>query len=256
MRELIPKEKLTAYQRWEVAAFDEQQRAVPEIDDEPLPDAPAGEEVMAELPVVEPIVAQEVPTEPVMVLPTAEEIDQIHREAHATGYTAGYAAGFQEGIVAAQETAKHMAQLMDGLQQALASVDQEMADQLLALAIDIARQVLRQSLHLRPELLLPVVREAISALHVHGGQALLFVNPTDRELVREHLGEQLSNRNWRLLDDPTLTAGGCRVEVAASEVDATLETRWRRVIETIGVSEDWLPSEKSMATGDEHSRRQ
>ncbi|MBL8397769.1 MAG: flagellar assembly protein FliH [Candidatus Accumulibacter sp.] len=255
MRELIPKEKLTAYQRWEIAAFDEQQRAESEIEDEPILGEPA-KEAEVEPRVVEPITAQEVPSEPVIALPTAEEIDQIHREAHATGYTAGYAAGFQEGIVVAQETAKQMARLMDGLQQALTGVDQAVADQLLALAIDIARQVLRQSLRVRPELLLPVVREAVSALHGHGGQALLFVNPADGELVREHLGEQLAHRNWRILDDPTLTAGGCRVEVAASEVDATLETRWRRVIETIGINEDWLPSEKSIVPGDEHNRRQ
>jgi flagellar assembly protein FliH len=34
--------------------------------------------------------------------------------------------------------------------------------------------------------------------------------------------------------------GGCRVELGASEVDATLETRWRRVLESIGVSQEWL----------------
>jgi hypothetical protein len=48
--------------------------------------------------------------------------------------------------------------------------------------------------------------------------------------------------HWRIIDDSTLTAGGCRVELGASEVDATLETRWRRVIEAIGVSQEWLRS--------------
>lgn len=253
MSKLIPKEKLTAYQRWEIAAFDEQQRASTladdEMVDEEVVEAPAPEPLAEEPPVpVEP------PAEPTVPLPTAEEIEQIHREAHHAGYTAGYAEGFQTGMLAAQGNASQIASLVDGLQQALARVDQEIADQLLALSIEIARQVLRQSLRLQPELLLPVVREAVSTLQVHGGQALLFVNPADGELVRAQLGELLQHRNWRILDDSTLTAGGCRVEVAASEVDATVETRWRRVLEAIGVSEDWL-SEKTGVPSDGRARR-
>ena len=58
--------------------------------------------------------------------------------------------------------------------------------------------------------------------------------------MREHLGEQLPHINWRIVEDGALPPGGCRVEVGASEVDATLETRWRRVVEGIGISEDWL----------------
>ena len=252
MSKLIPKEKLTAYQRWEIAAFDEQQRATTEPDDE-MADDETVEPPKPEPLAVEPPAIVELPTEPAIPLPTAEEIEQIHREAHNTGYTAGYAEGFQAGMLAAQENASQIADLLDGLQQALAKVDQDIADQLLALAIEIARQVLRQSLRLQPELLLPVVREAVSTLQVHGGQALLFVNPVDGELVRSQLGEQLTHRNWRILDDSTLTAGGCRVEVAASEVDATIETRWRRVLEAIGVSEDWL-TEKTALSSDERSR--
>ena len=33
---------------------------------------------------------------------------------------------------------------------------------------------------------------------------------------------------------------GAGLEVGASEVDATLETRWRRVIDAIGISPEWL----------------
>jgi flagellar assembly protein FliH len=99
---------------------------------------------------------------------------------------------------------------------------------------------LRQSLRVQPELLLPVVMEAVTTLHPHHGQPLLYVHPDDAAMVRRHLGEQLSHSNWRIVEDSTLTTGGCRVELGASEVDATLETRWRRVIEAIGVSQEWL----------------
>ncbi len=160
----------------------------------------------------------------------------MHRDAHETGYAAGYA----EGIEAARAVATSIATLMNSLQQALAAIDQRVADQLLALAIEIANQVLRQSLRVQPELLLPVVREAVTTLHPHHGQPLLYVHPDDAALVRRHLGEQLAHSNWRIVEDSTLTTGGCRVELGASEVDATLETRWRRVIAAIGVNQEWL----------------
>jgi len=57
---------------------------------------------------------------------------------------------------------------------------------------------------------------------------VLFVHPDDAVLIRAELSDQLANNNWRLVEDANLTAGGCRVELGASEVDATLETRWRR----------------------------
>jgi hypothetical protein len=82
---------------------------------------------------------------------------------------------------------------MDNLQQALAGIDQERRRSVAGLAIEIANQVLRQSLRLQPELILPVVREAVTTLHPHHGQPLLFVHPDDAALVRSHLGEQLAH---------------------------------------------------------------
>ena len=76
--------------------------------------------------------------------------------------------------------------------------------------------------------------------HGNTGHPVLFAHPQDAALIRSHLGDQLAHNNWRIIEDQTLTPGGCRVELGSSEVDATLETRWRRVIESIGINQDWL----------------
>jgi flagellar assembly protein FliH len=193
MSHWLPKEKLTAYQRWEVAAFDEEQRAAKTSAALAPPVIEAAPAAVAE-------VAAEEPQESV-VLPTAADIERMHSEAQAAGYAAGYGAGYGEGITAAQVSAAAIATLMDQLTQALVAIDQEVADQLLALAVEIAQQVLRQSLRLQPELILPVVREAVTTLHPHHGQPLLFVHPDDALLVRSQLGEQLAHSNWRIIDE-------------------------------------------------------
>jgi flagellar assembly protein FliH len=228
MSGFIPKEKLTAYQRWELAAFDE---AVLEAAQPQPPPTPAPEEICAGEP--------EEPLEPV-ILPTAEDVERMYTEAHDSGYASGYTTGYEEGVVQARSEATQIHTLLGSLQQSMSALDQSVADQLLSLAIEIAGQVLRQSLRIKPELLLPVVREAVSTLAPHHGHPALFLHPDDAGLVRKHLGDQLANNSWRIIEDATVEAGGCRVEVGASEVDATLETRWRRVIEAIGVSRDWL----------------
>jgi len=228
MTGFIPKEKLTAYQRWELAAFDEAEQKSTAA---PLPQAAPS--------------AAETPTDqaPPVTLATAEEIERIYSEAHETGYAAGYAAGYEAGIAQARIEAARIDTLLKNLQQSLQGIDQDVADQLLAVAIEIASQVLRQSLRVKPELLLPVVREAVAALSPHHGHPALFVSPDDAALIRTHLGEQLAHNNWRIIEDTRLEVGGCRAEIGASEVDATFATRWRRVIEAIGVSQDWLDAQ-------------
>lgn len=226
MSGFIPKENLTAYQRWELAAFDEaEQKASEQAQNANVPAEQKS-----------PGTASEADEPAPMSLPTAAEIEQMHIDAHQQGYDAGHA----EGLAAAEASATRIDELMTNLQQSLKELEQQVADQLLATAVEIANQMLRQSLHIKPELIIPVVREAVAALNAHGGHPALLAHPDDAALIRTHIGEQLAHNNWRIIEDATLTRGGCRVELGASEVDATLETRWRRIIESIGISQEWL----------------
>ncbi len=241
MSDGTPRDKSTAYRRWQVAVFDRPATGIPAAgpptDSAPPPQAPAAASP-------EPAGQTDAAAEAAVARPTDEEIERVVAEAHAAGHAAGYAAGYAagqaEGLGDARAEAAKLAIVLDNLQQAVTGIEQEIADHLLALAIEIANQVMRQSLRLQPELILPLVREAMTALHPHQGQPQLFLHPDDAALVRARLGEQLAHGNWRISDDSTLTAGGCRVELGASEVDATVETRWRRVIEAIGVNPEWL----------------
>ena len=226
MTGFIPKEKLTAYQRWEVAAFDEAEQAARKA-------SAAAKAAPAPTHEAEP---EPEPESPPVVLPTAADIERMYTEAQEQGYAAGY----EEGIANARGEAARIDTLLTSVRQSIGELDQQVAEQLLATAVEIASQVLRQSLQLKPDLLIPVVREAITTLHPHTGHPVLFAHPQDAALIRSHLGDQLAHNNWRIIEDNTLTPGVCRVELGSSEVDATLETRWRRVIESIGINQDWL----------------
>ncbi len=221
MPSYIPKEQLDSYRRWQAASFDD-----------PAP-ASAVEVAMpeAEAPVADVAEAEFVSSIP---LPTAEDIERIHNEARAGGYDEGYRAGHEAGLAEARQEAERLATLGANLEAALAGIDQSVADDLLELAVELAGQVLRRSLSVDSEVLLPVVREALAALPLHHGHVMLFVNPRDAESIRSHLGDQFSHSGWQIIEDKEIEAGGCHVRAGSSEVDATLATRWRRVLEAIG----------------------
>lgn len=234
----IPKENLTAYERWEVAAFDEAERMAKAMREAGAPE-PASESTPAE-PAAPPPVAEPAITE--------EELAALREQAFAEGRAAGFEDGFKSGqadgyangesLVKAET--RRLATLASAYAVAIETAETRLADELLSLAIDLAGQVLRTSLRLRPELMVPAVREAIAALaNVHGHPNLL-VNPADADLLHGQLGEQLAHTGWRILEDPRIVRGGCRIENGGAEIDATLDTRWRRVIEVLGHDDSWL----------------
>ena len=232
----IPKEKLTAYERWEVAAFDEAERVA---------------RAMANAQAKGPAAPPEPPPEPLVEPPppslSEEELAALRDEAsvagrlvgHAEGLVTGHAEGFAQGISQAEDVVARLGHLASQFDQAIQSTESALANDLLRLALDIARQVIRTELVVQPELILPVVKEAMATLASQHGHPVLFVHPDDAALVRQHLADQIAHTAWRIAEDPTLDRGGCRIENGGAEVDATLQERWRRVIETLGANTEW-----------------
>lgn len=224
--------KLTAWERWELASFDAAERpAPPPQAEEPPPPEP-----------------EAVVPEPVLKWPTAGEIEQIFQQARDDGYKkgledgqeAGRAAGYEAGRAEARQEAERLAAVAAQLDQALADMEPKVADELLALAVELARAVVRQEIGARPETLLQVVREALGQLpHQH---VAIFLHPDDASLLRSYLGDQLSHAGHRIHEDFKLKRGDCILEAGGSQVDATVAMRWRRVLEGLGIESAWQPA--------------
>jgi len=169
-------------------------------------------------------------------LPTAAQVEDIQRLAREEGYRNGYAEGMQQ---AAQDR-QRLNTLIDAMSN---SMDEQVAQELVALALDVARQMLHQSLKVQPELVLGVVREAIGTLPHFNQGAHLVLHPADAALVREQMGEQLTHSGWKVFEDARIERGGARIETANSQIDATLESRWKRVVAALGQDAEWLIQE-------------
>ena len=227
-----------AYERWDLPSFD-----TPAVAPPPAPEPPGSGTTeltpdITETPPLPPVEPPPLPEaaidpEPDIHLPTAEDIERIHEEARKDGYAAGYEEGTARGRIEAMQ----FHGLVESLENSMTSLDQEVADEILALATELARQMVRQTLVVRPESVVDLIREAL--LQLPQAHALIHINPEDLAMAKDYLGEQLSHSSHRLIDDPTITRGGVRIEAAGSQIDATVQTRWRRVMDNLSRNIPW-----------------
>ncbi|MDD2883474.1 MAG: FliH/SctL family protein [Dechloromonas sp.] len=225
MAGIIPKDQLINVRRWQADTFDRPNASRnPQKKDTPPPPAE--------------------PPPPVVPQPSEEELEAIRETARQAGYEAGEAAGKAAGEASLQEkqaqTAEKLAQLLDNFQSALAGLEQGMAEKFLDLSLDIAAQLTRSALEVKRDLLLPIVREAIGSMPLHHGTLNLHLHPDDAEALREPLAAHPSTSNLHVVPDAEVTAGGCLLKAGHSEVDASIETRWQKVVEAIGSDKAWL----------------
>lgn len=208
---VIPKEELTAFERWELASFDPN----------------SGGKYQS-------------PAQKSAALTRVADLENLRQQAQEEGYAQGRAAGYAEGLQQARNEAAQIHKLMQNIQAALNQLDEQLARSLLDLSLEVARKMAGEALQVKPELILGIINEAISGLPHFNQNAHLFLHPDDAELVKEHMGEQLAHAGWKIFADAKIRRGGCRIETAHSQVDATAEARWKRIVDSIGKDMSWL----------------
>lgn len=212
---LIPKEELTAYQRWELPSFSS---------------APPAAQTAA------------------LALSTAAELQQIKQLAHEQGYaegkssghTAGYESGYAAGTQLAQDEVTVIHELMQNFNEGMGQLDQNIAQALVDMSVSIARKMVVHTVEVKPELILELVRAAISNLPQFNQNPHLILHPADAELVHKHMNDELNHAGWKIFTDSQIKRGGCLVKTAHSLIDATIEARWDRVLQSIGQDGSWL----------------
>ncbi len=171
-------------------------------------------------------------------LMTAAQLEQIQKQAYKEGFEQGKKEGFsyghkealEEGRKQLQENIQNMEQLLHALETPFKQLDEQVEQELVALAIAIVKQLVRREIKADPNQILGVVREAIGILPVSSRNVRLVLHPDDAAMVREVYSTTETELGWTIVEDPILARGGCRVLTDASQVDATLESRLASLI--------------------------
>lgn len=227
-----------AWRRWQMLSFNEPETV--DVEPEPEPDpGPDPAVVMAQLRAQ----AMAEGREDGYAQGHAAGVEAGQQAGHEVGYAAGREAGYAEGLAQAREQGAEEAQRLHALVQACAAsvgaLEEKMGQSLLTLALDIAQQVVRTTLSEQPEAVAAAVRDVLHINPSTNGQMRLWANPDDIELIRLHLADELKEGHWRVLADESIARGGCRAETPFGDIDATLQTRWRRVAASLGRNVSW-----------------
>ncbi len=185
---------------------------------------------------------------PAVQLPTAAELEAIREQARAEGYAegleegraAGHAEAFEAGRVEAATELQSLRAVAASFSDALAQADETIAADVLDLALHLARSMVRTAFEVRPELVIGIVREAIEYLPVLQQPAVLALHPDDIDIVRAGLADELDKGGWRVVADPQIARGGCKVDTASNQIDAGAAARWSRLTHALGKNVEWL----------------
>lgn len=227
----IPKEQLTAYERWELPLLDASGNEIPreeERDVRPL--------TAADLSAIRDAAREE---------GFREGRDAGYQEGLAQGRDSGHEEGLQTGLAEGREQGRKQGyeeartaidSKLERLEQVMAELllpirrqEDELETALVNLTTVLARTVVFRELTIDSSQIHKVVRKALAALPSTADNIRIRINPEDCELVREaaaRLDTQVS-----IVEDEEILPGGCKVETRQSLVDFTVEKRFQRTVQ-------------------------
>lgn len=227
----IPKENLTAYERWEL----------------PLLDARGNEVVREEERNLKPL--------------TAADIEEIRHAAHADGFAEGRKEGFEagrreglesghsEGFASGEKEGRNhgeekgleqtrqdvevklqrLEELMGELLLPIRRNEDELETALVNLTTVLSRAVLYRELSLDSSQIVAVVRKAMRSLPSTSENVRIHVHPDDYQFVGE-VADRFEAKT-SVVEDAAIMRGGCRLETRHSLVDFTIEKRFQKAVQ-------------------------
>ncbi|WP_017444778.1 flagellar assembly protein FliH [Gayadomonas joobiniege] len=201
---------------------------------------------------------EEPPEEVVPKPPTLEEIEGIQQAAHDEGFAEGRQAGYQEGFeqgkqdgyqagqqeghqaglaegleegrVQITEQVEQWRALLDQLTQPIAQIDQQVEQEVLNLALALAKAVIQEEVKTNPAVIIKSIQQAAEKLPFNQKSCQLIVNPEDHKTVLQaYDADTLEKRNWRIVSDPTMSQGSIQIYSEQTQVEYSIEQRIQEV---------------------------
>ncbi|MEI7567914.1 MAG: FliH/SctL family protein [Alcaligenaceae bacterium] len=162
-------------------------------------------------------------------------------------YQKGYAKGEREAkenvmTVVHEELAElklSMHHLVAGFKAAIDHHADRTSEEMLSLALEISKSMVKAEIVVNHEVVLPVIRQALTRLASVQVPIKLLVHPEDEALVARYMKESFDGV-CRVIADSGVERGGCFLESETNLIDATNATRWSLICQGLGYSDRWL----------------
>jgi flagellar assembly protein FliH len=177
-------------------------------------------------------------------VPTVAGLVDLQAAAYEEAFEQGLAEGREAGRAEVRAQVERLAGMFYDLAKPFEELDTEVERELLALAMALARQIVRRELRADPTQIIGIVREAIAALPVAARDVRVHLHPEDATVVRQNLAPTENERAWQIIEDPVMARGGCQVTTATSRVDSRLETRLGAILSELMGNERHSPGSR------------
>lgn len=229
----IPKEQLTAYERWELPLLDARGNEVAREEERDVRPLTAGDLEAIRQAAREDGHAEG--REAGYQAGLTEGRDQGHKEGHEAGFAEGRAEGEAQGL---EETRKDTESRIDRLEHLMGELlvpiqrhQDELETALVNLTTVLARTVVYRELSIDSSQIQQVVRKAMAALPSTTENVRIHVHPDDAQWVRQ-VAERFEATS-AVVEDDSILPGGCKLETRHSQVDFTVEKRFQKAVQNM-----------------------
>jgi flagellar assembly protein FliH len=151
---------------------------------------------------------------------------QIEREAFEKGFAQGEKAGREMAERSCETTLQALDATLSRLQDIDGGRSAQMEEEVVRLALHVARKIMQRDVQTDPQVVVDVVRAALKKCHAQE-DVVVYVNPMDRDTLSEMrpalMQELRSIRHLRIEAKESIERGGALVECAIGELDVRLE---------------------------------
>lgn len=137
--------------------------------------------------------------------------------------------GYQEGLDMAQAEISELRDAIGNFLNAKQAVYDSIAPDILEIAIDIAKKIIKKETIEDSSIILDNIKEILSGLSKEEKKITLKVNPAQSAMLKQEIPEAVNSLGFEatvlIVPDETVTEGGCIVTTSNGVIDATIESQ-------------------------------
>ncbi len=158
-----------------------------------------------------------------------ERVFLIEKEAYEKGFEQGEKDGRELGLKRLEMVIHQVKNVLLEIERQRKGFRQTYESEMLTLVLGIGKRIFRQELLFHEEVIVAVLREAFRYV-TDRGKVLVRLNPVDYQYLSAHPGQvpfSLDEKDGvKMVEDPSITRGGCLLDTSFGEVDATFESQF------------------------------
>ena len=156
---------------------------------------------------------------------TASGIRETLDAARQKGYDEGFQSGHAEGLAKAQTITESLERLWGAMAEPFAKQEELLFREQCLLISRLASAVLERELRTEPSAIEMTLTKALEVVKGASQPIEISVNSQDLAALETVAPDLLPSQLWSITVDDDLMPGGCRLQVAESIIDASIERR-------------------------------